>query len=210
MHFYFRKEMVMQKQPAGENFVYQIGNNLYLNITNRCTNNCVFCIRQSQRGVGYNLWLSREPGFAELVQRIGDPTRYEEVVFCGYGEPLLRPELVGQVAGVIKEKGGKVRINTNGQVRLWYNGDLARTLFGNVECINISLNAHRPEEYIKICRPFYKEKAYQAMLSFIEECAGLIPRVVLSVVNWPGVDLAECQCIANRYGVELKIRNYIC
>ncbi|MGQ9556764.1 MAG: TatD family nuclease-associated radical SAM protein [Desulfurispora sp.] len=200
----------MPKQMSGENFVYQIGNSLYLNITNRCTNQCVFCIRRSREGVGYNLWLSREPGLHELVQKIGNPTRYGEIVFCGYGEPLLRPELVGEVARVLKSRGGQVRINTNGQVRLWYNGDLAGGLLGHVDCVNISLNAHSAEEYIRICRPVYKEKAYPAMLAFIEECTEIVPRVVLSVVKWPGVDLGECQRIADRFGVELKIRNYIC
>lgn len=187
---------------------YEIDDRLYLNITNRCTNKCVFCIRDTRDGVGYNLWLKREPSPAEVIEAAGDVRGYSEVVFCGYGEPLLKYDLVREVAGELKARGAMVRINTNGQASLLHNQNVARGLHGLVDTINISLNAHSPEKYMELCRPAFGEKAYPALLDFARECKKYIPGVVLSVVDWPGVDVDVCRKIASSLGAGFRLRTY--
>lgn len=191
-----------------EILTYRIADRLYLNITNRCTNRCVFCIRDTKEGVGYHLWLQREPSAAQVIEAAGDIRGYSEIVFCGYGEPLLRYDLVREVAKELKSRGAVVRINTNGQASLLHQQDVARGLCGLVDTINISLNAHSPEKYMELCRPAPGEKAYPALLDFAWECKKYIPRVVLSVVDWPGVDIDKCREIANTLGVEFRLRTY--
>ncbi|MCL6561086.1 MAG: radical SAM protein [Firmicutes bacterium] len=84
-------------------FAYILGESIYLNITNRCTNDCLFCIRRTQEGLGsYDLWLKKEPDLNELMEAAGDIRRFREVVFCGYGEPLVRADLVVAAARVLK------------------------------------------------------------------------------------------------------------
>ncbi|MGB9802615.1 MAG: TatD family nuclease-associated radical SAM protein [Desulfofundulus sp.] len=187
---------------------YPLGQNLYLNITNRCTNNCLFCIRHTTAGIGYNLWLKQEPSPEEVLKAVQDPTIYREVVFCGYGEPLMRLEAVIKIAEQLKKKGGQVRINTNGQANLIYQKNVVPELKNLVDAISISLNAHSAERYLEICRPIYGEKAYQAVLDFTRSCVGQIPRVILSVVEWPGVDVEKCREIAFKLGTEFRLRKF--
>ncbi|MCL6610059.1 MAG: TatD family nuclease-associated radical SAM protein [Peptococcaceae bacterium] len=186
---------------------YKIGDRLYLNVTNRCTNNCEFCIRYTARGVGYNLWLEREPGVEEVVGSLGDLRPYSEIVFCGYGEPLIRMDLVKEVAGHIKREWGKpVRVNTNGHADLIHGPGSAENLKGLVDRINVSLNAHSEEKYLEICRPVFGRGTYEAVIGFAESCIGSIPDITLSVVEWPGVDVNKCREVAERLGVNFLLR----
>ncbi|MFZ5597243.1 MAG: TatD family nuclease-associated radical SAM protein [Bacillota bacterium] len=186
---------------------YSLGDRLYLNITNRCTNNCAFCIRKTEKGVGYNLWLQREPSAEEVIEALGDLSGFSEVVFCGYGEPLIRIDLVREVAAHIKKKHGKIiRVNTNGHADLIHGPGSADRLRGFVDRINVSLNAHNSEKYVEICRPIYGEKAYGELLKFAESCIGVIPEVVLSVVEWPGVDVEKCRQRAEEMGAKFRLR----
>ncbi|SHF50308.1 radical SAM protein, TatD family-associated [Desulfofundulus australicus DSM 11792] len=187
---------------------YSLGQNLYLNITNRCTNNCLFCIRHTPRGIGYNLWLKYEPSPEEILAAIKEPASYQEIVFCGYGEPLLRLDTVKKIASHLKKKDAKIRINTNGQAGLIYQKNIVSDLKDLVDIICISLNAHSASSYLKICRPVYGEKAYQAVLDFARSCVGQIPRVILSVVDWPGVDVEKCREIARKLGAEFRLRKF--
>lgn len=188
---------------------YQIGDALYLNITNRCSNNCAFCIRDTSEGVGYHLWLQKEPTAEEILATIENPSQYREIVFCGYGEPLCRLEIVKEVAAALKERGARsIRINTNGQANLYYGRNIVPDLVGLVDVISISLNAHNAATYVDICHPQQGEEAYYAMLNFAKKCVGVIPRVVLSVVEWPGVDVEACRAIARDLGTEFRLRKY--
>lgn len=188
---------------------YQIGDALYLNITNRCSNNCAFCIRDTSEGVGYHLWLQKEPTAEEILATIENPSQYREIVFCGYGEPLCRLEIVKEVAAALKERGARsIRINTNGQANLFYGRNIVPDLAGLVDVISISLNAHNAATYVELCRPQQGEEAYYAMLNFAKKCVGVIPRVVLSVVEWPGVDVEACRAIARDLGTEFRLRKY--
>lgn len=188
---------------------YSLGDRLYLNITNRCTNNCHFCIRKTRHGVGYNLWLDREPSTEEIIASLGNLSQYSEVIFCGYGEPLVRLDAVREVAGYIKSKYGSIiRVNTNGHADMIHGPGSAEKLRGLVDRINISLNAHDAGTYSEICGPAFGPGAYDGVVSFAGSCIGVIPDVVLSVVDWPGVDIEKCMEMAKGMGAQFRLRKY--
>ncbi|OAT81448.1 TatD family nuclease-associated radical SAM protein [Desulfotomaculum copahuensis] len=192
----------------GQTIAYPIGNNLYLNVTNRCSNNCVFCIRNTEEGVGFNLWLQQEPSFSDLQAALAGAQHYREVVFCGYGEPLQRLELVKKTAAFLKQKGARIRINTNGQANLVYGRDITPELKGLADVISISLNAGNAAQYVALCRPAMGPAAYGGMLDFTARCRDIIPQVVLTVVEWPGVEIEKCREIASRLGVSFRVRPF--
>jgi TatD DNase family protein len=192
--------------PGKGEIAYKIRDNLYLNITNRCTNRCSFCIRfQSDYVKGHNLRLANEPTEDELKDAIGDPLRYQEIVFCGYGEPLLRLDLVRNVGQWIKQKKGRVRIDTNGHGNMIHGRNILPELQGIVDSMSISLNAQSKEIYDAICKPSFKN-AYEGVLSFIREAKKAIPHVQVTVVALPGVDIEECRRVAGALGVQLRVR----
>lgn len=192
--------------PKGE-FVYKIRDTLYLNVTNRCTNVCKFCIKfHSDYVKGHNLRLDREPTAQELIEAIGNPRDYKEIVFCGYGEPFLRLDLIKEVAKYIKEHGGKVRINTNGHGNLIHKRNVLPELKGLIDSISISLNAQDSKIYEKICKPIYPE-AYSGVLEFIRESKKFIPNVQVTLVDVEEVDIEKCKEIAQQLGVKLKVRH---
>ncbi|MBN2429291.1 MAG: YchF/TatD family DNA exonuclease [Deltaproteobacteria bacterium] len=189
---------------------YRIRDSLYLNITNRCTNACVFCAKFRDFTVkGHSLKLDHEPDAAEVKQAIGDPTRYQEVVFCGYGEPLLRLDLIKEVAAWLKENGVRVRINTDGQANLVHGRDILPELAGLVDAVSVSLNAPDAESYQRICCSAFGPEAYQAVLDFIRQAKKRIPSVTASVVGLPGIDVEECRRIAEELGVDFRLRQYV-
>jgi TatD family-associated radical SAM protein len=191
-----------------DTLAYAIGEKLYLNITNQCPNQCCFCIRHTAHGVGYPLWLEKEPTADEVKAAMGDLSRYQEVVFCGYGEPLLRPDVVVEVAQYIKTNWHKpVRINTNGLAEKVLRREILPSLSGWVDAISISLNAQDTATYDQMCAPNVAD-AYQAVLDFAARSKRYIPRVILSVLELPGVDLAACRGIAERLGVEFRVRQF--
>lgn len=188
---------------------YTIEDRLYINVTNRCTNSCAFCIRNTKRGVGYNLWLTREPNPEEIIKSLDKLEKYNEVIFCGYGEPLVRLDLVKEVAAHIKNiHGSVVRINTNGQSDLLNGPGSIKKLEGLVDRINVSLNAHNAEKYVEICRPAFGSKAYGAVIDFAGSCRGIVPKITLSVVDWPGVNIDKCRDIAANLGAEFRLRKH--
>jgi TatD DNase family protein len=194
-----------QIQKKGE-IAYKIRDSLYLNITNRCTNKCSFCIRFISDYVkGHNLRLSHEPTENELKSAIGDPSHYKEIVFCGYGEPLIRLDLVKSLSTWIKQNSGKVRINTNGHGNLIHGRNILPEMKGIVDSISVSLDAHNEETYNKICRPVY-ENAYGKVIEFIKEAKKYIPKVETTVVELEGIDIEECREITDGLGVRLRVR----
>ncbi len=194
------------QMPEKGEIAYRIKDNLYLNITNRCTNACSFCIRFHTDYVkGYNLRLTDEPAEDDLKNAIGDPSRYKEVVFCGYGEPLLRLDIVKSVASWIKQNKGKVRINTNGHGNLIHGRNILPEIKDIVDSISISLDAHDEETYNKICRPAFKN-AFGEVLDFIKEAKKFIPEVTVTVVTLEDVDVEKCKKIAEGLGVGFRVR----
>jgi TatD DNase family protein len=194
--------------PEKGEIAYKIRNSLYLNITNRCTNRCGFCVRFHTNYVkGHNLRLEKEPTRQEIIEAIADPKAYKEIVFCGLGEPLLRLDIVKDVSAWIKKRGGKVRINTNGHGNLIHNRNILPELKGIVDSISISLDAEDEIKYEKICRPIFKN-AFQGVISFIKEAKRYIPEVKVTVVDIPEIDIDKCRLLAQEIGVELRIRKF--
>jgi len=188
---------------------YVIRNSLYLNITNRCTNSCTFCAKFKDFTVkGHQLCLEREPTADEVMAAIGDPSSYDEVVFCGYGEPLLRLDLVKQIAGFLKQKGITVRVNTDGQANLVHDRNILPELAGLVDSISVSLNAPDAATYQKICRSEYGERGYDAIRNFLVEAKRHIPSVTATAITMPGIDIAACRKVAVELQVEFRERTY--
>ena len=196
------------QQTKGE-ISYVIRNSLYLNITNKCPNDCTFCDRNIYPYVkGHYLKLDNEPTVEELIGSYTDPSTYDEVVFCGFGEPTERLDVLKSVAEHLKENGATVRLDTNGLGDLINKRHIAHELKGLVDSVSISLNANQNEQYTNMCKPVFGNDAYPAVLSFIKEAKKAIPRVTVSVVDMPGVDVAACRRIAEDLGVFFKLRKY--
>lgn len=196
------------KIPAEGQIAYQIRDSLYLNITNRCTNRCGFCIRFDTDYVkGHNLKLTQEPSAEKVIKAIGDPTAYKEVVFCGLGEPFLRLDLIKEVASLVKASGGTVRVNTNGHGNVIHGRNILPELAGLIDSLSISLDAENSEKYQDICRPDI-DNAFESVLSFIQESKKYIPDVTVTVVSIPGIDIEKCRDITRALGVALRVRTF--
>lgn len=197
------------KTDQSTRIAYTIRNSLYLNITNRCTNTCTFCAKFSDFTVkGHQLCLQREPDLDEVLAAIGDPGSFDEVVFCGYGEPLIRLDLVKAVARQLKEKGVTVRINTDGQANLVHQRNILPELEGLIDAVSVSLNAGDAATYQKICRSEFGEAGFDAVKSFLVEARKHIPEVTATAVALPGLDMAACRNLADELGVAFRERAY--
>ena len=152
--------------------------------------------------------MDREPSAAEILAAVGDPKRFQEVVFCGYGEPLIRLETVKEVARAVKTKGGKVRVNTDGQANLFHGRNIIPDLEGLIDTMSISLNAQDPATFDKLCRSVYGLKAHPALIEFARACVGRFPRVLMTVVELPTVDIDACRAIARSVGAEFVSRPF--
>jgi TatD DNase family protein len=196
--------------PPAPEIAYPIRNALYLNVTSRCTNRCAFCTRETSPVVkGHDLTLEREPTVQEIIDAAGDVSGYDEVVFCGFGEPLLRWDVVREVARTLKARGARVRINTNGQARLFLGRDILPEMSGVVDALSVSLNAPDAAGYARICRPDAGEAAYDEVKRFIREARRHVPSVTASVVALPGLDIEGCRRIAEEeLGATFRIRPY--
>ena len=194
---------------------YQVKDAVYVNLTNRCPCNCTFCLRQNGPGVFGSgpLWLEREPTLEETMESLGqwDFNRFREVVFCGYGEPTERLDVLLAVAARLKERDSalRVRVNTNGLSDLIHGKPTAPLFVGKVDCLSISLNTDDPAEYLTLCRPRFGEAAYPAMLNCAKEAAALLPSVVMTVGGEPVTSLEKqerCRAIAEGLGARLRVR----
>lgn len=196
---------------------YEVGEGLYINMTNRCSNRCTFCIRNNGDGAygSDSLWLVREPSVEEILASVfsRDLSKYKEVVFCGYGEPSYRLKDAREVALAIKEKyrDMPIRINTNGQSDLILGCDSAPLYSLAFDTVSISLNASNSEKYQEICHPVFKNRAFDAIIEFAKNVKSYVQKVQFSVVRQTlsKQELAECQNIAKSSGVYLYVRDYI-
>lgn len=188
---------------------YRIRNSLYLNITNRCSNRCSFCSKFEEFTVkGHNLLLDHEPGFEEVMAAIGDPGQVDEVVFCGFGESLLRLDLVRQLAAVLKQRGYRIRINSDGQANLVHGRNILPELAGLVDSISISLNTPDAEQYMQLCNTPFAGAGWQGVCDFLRQAIHYIPEVTATAVTVPGVDIEACRAVAERLGVRFRVREY--
>ena len=188
---------------------YKIRNSLYLNITNRCSNRCSFCAKFDDFTVkGHNLLLDGEPSFEEIMAAVGQPQEIDEVVFCGYGEPLIRLDLVKRVAAELKGRGYPIRINTDGQANLVHGRNILPELAGLVDSVSVSLNAPDAATYGQVCNTPFGAAGFEAVCAFIQEAQRHIPQVVASAVTVPGIDIDACRRLAESLGAEFRAREY--
>lgn len=205
-------------------YVYTIYGNIYINLPNFCSNACEFCVRNhestmdgrefgSHSGEGdYDLWLDREPSYKDVTDILDkmDFSRYKEMVFCGYGEPSARFDLVEMLCVYAHERGIKTRINTNGQGNAILGKDIAPRMCRCIDTINVSLNATDAQSYDRLCHSVYGEKAFDIMLDFAKECVRCGGNVVLSIVDCvPPEQLQKAAEIARDIGAKLRVRKMI-
>lgn len=194
---------------------YPVKTGIYVNMTNRCPCACTFCLRHNGEGVygSDSLWLDREPTVQEVCDSIDtwDLSKYNEIVFCGYGEPTERLYDLLEVAKYIKSKSDiKIRINTNGLADLIWNEKTAPKLEGLIDTVSVSLNATNKEEYLKVVRPKFGIDSYDAMLNFTKDCSKYVPKVVMTVVDvvTSKEEQEICGKICESVGAILRVRPY--
>ena len=191
-----------------DSVIYQIRNSLYINLTDRCTLACQFCPKHngSTEVKGHELYLSKRPEVSTIISQLGDPSRYDEVVFCGYGEPTLRLKALLEIAHWVKQHKGKTRINTDGLGSLFHKRDIVPELAKCIDALSISLNAQNEAVYQQHCLPALPG-SYEAVQAFIKRAAELIPDVQVSAVNGlKGVDVVQCREITEGLGAQFKQR----
>ena len=200
---------------------YEYEGALYVNLTNKCNCNCEFCLRRGKaEGSIYtedSLWLEREPSREEALASFlsRDVCSYREIVFCGYGEPTYRLDVILWLVDRLKEKFGdklpSVRINTNGHANLIQGRNVCSELKGRIDTLSISLNATNAADYVALCHPIQGEAAYQAMLDFAKESAAYVSNVVMTIVDKDKTreEIDQCFAIAEELGVTLRVRSFI-
>lgn len=197
-----------------KNFVYEFGGSLYINLTNKCPNDCEFCVRNIRNGIGEDdLRLTREPNFEDIKEDLSlyPLKKYGEIVFCGYGEPLCALSVLSQVAPYIKRLGLKTRLNTNGLGGLWNKRkDIPMLISKYIDSVSISLNASNRELYQEICRSIYGEDAFDAMIEFAKGCIENGIDTTLTVVDFIGEEEIEsCRILAEQLGAKYRVRETI-
>ena len=188
---------------------------LYVNLTNRCNCDCVFCLRQKKSMARESsLWLEREPTVDEVKAEL-DAAPWQvisEIVFCGFGEPTIRLDALIELLTYAKKIRPQLptRLNTNGLGELFHGREIAADFAGILDTASISLNAATAEKYFRITRAAYGLKSFDAMLTFAEHMKNFVPRVVLTVVDHvtPPEEISVCQKICDERGLELRVRPY--
>lgn len=194
--------------------LYEFEKGLYVNLTNRCTCSCTFCIRLGHDGVGSadSLWLERDPSEQEVLEAFAntDLSQYDEVVFCGYGEPTEALDVLISAARYIRSVSDiPIRLNTNGLGSLSNGKDVPALLEGLVDVMSVSMNAPTAEEYMQVTQPCFGEPAFEAMCDFVRACKPLFPKVIVTAVDVITDDqAARCQALADSLGVTFRLRNF--
>ena len=192
---------------------YPIGDSLYVNLTNKCPCRCVFCVREEHETVGNNnsLWLDHDPSMEEIkadLERF-NLDDYKEIVFCGFGEPMMRMDDLIETAKYIKSKADiKTRINTNGLGDLIHEKNTAECIKDSIDSVSISLNAPDKESYCRVTRPKFGEQSFEAMLKFAEECRDCGINIAFSVVDEiTPEEIEKSKELAESLGVKLRVRH---
>lgn len=198
----------------GLTFVYAVHDNLYINLTNRCPCSCTFCIRHNGDGAygSDSLWLEREPTCEEVLGEFDkyDMSKFSEIVFCGYGEPMERAEDVAFIGKELKKRypDKLIRLNTNGLSDKIHGKPTAHLLKGAVDIVSISLNSGNAEDYNKVTRPKWAD-SFEAMLRFAEDCKKYVPKVMFTVVDVISErEINESKAVSEKLGIPLRIRPY--
>ncbi len=200
--------------------VYELDGKIYINLTNKCTNDCIFCLRKDKADVkGQKLWLDDENSssddvinqFLELINK--NSIKSDEVIFCGYGEPMLKLDVLKDVARYIKENypSTKIRVNTNGHANYIYKRNVVPELKGLVDEFSVSLNGENEKEYNEYSKPVFAG-AYDEVKKFIKACSEEEISVVASVVDGyqnKHLNLSRCGQISSELGAKFRVREWI-
>lgn len=193
--------------------LYKVHNNLYVNLTNKCPCACTFCLRQTRDAMDDSgpLWLSHEPTATEVITEFKhfNLSEFDEIVFCGFGEPTEALPVLLEVAAYLKAHyPNPLRINTNGLGNLIHGKNIAPLFKGLIDTISISLNTPNADEYHKLVRSKFGTQSFQSMLDFAKECTKYIPNVVMTTVETTITKDEETQCakICDTLGVKYRIR----
>ena len=149
----------------------------------------------------------------DVIEQIEDLPLSQEITFCGYGEPLLKLDILKEVAGYIKEKHPdiKLRINTNGHANFVYKRNVCEELKGLIDTISVSLNGATEEEYNELSKPSFKG-AYNEVKKFIKASSSAGINTVATIVEgYKGrhLDIEACKTIAKDLGATLRVREWI-
>ena len=194
--------------------LYEIDNKLYLNLTNKCPCDCIFCIRNNGDGAygSDSLWLQNDPTAENTIDELKekDLNKYEEIIFCGYGEPMEALDVLLEVAKYLKSvTKTPLRINTNGLSDLIHGKPTANLLEGLIDVVSISLNAGTESEYLRVTQPSFGKPSFEAMQKFIIDAKKYVPLVKTTVVNVISKEEIElAKQLAKKLDVELRIREY--
>ncbi|MDD6211795.1 MAG: TIGR04100 family radical SAM protein [Clostridiales bacterium] len=193
--------------------LYKVHNNLYVNLTNRCPCACTFCLRQTMDRIGESdrLWLEREPSAQEVIDEFAkwDMSQFEELVFCGFGEPTMALDTLLPVARYVKDTFRKpIRINTNGLGDLIHGRDITPDFVGLIDTISISLNTPNAQRYHELVRSKFGDQSFDAMIRFARNCVKAVPHVVMTTVDTTLTkeEEAQCQEICDSIGASYRIR----
>lgn len=191
-------------------FTYMLGNSLYINLTNRCNADCTFCRRKEDPFLrGYNLGMKKsdEPLAEVYISEIGDPKKYDEIVFCGYGEPTIRWDVLKEVAKYVKANGGKTRINTNGHGNIINKKNITPEMKGLIDVVSISFNTFNPKQYAELMQ--LDEQHFYEMINFAKLSKPFVNKVVMTVVSLDEVEIEKSRkVVEEEIGVEFRVREY--
>lgn len=191
-------------------FTYRIRNSIYINITNRCNADCFFCTHKSDAIIdGYNLKMERndEPPAEKYIEEIGNPKNYNEIVFCGYGEPTIRWDIVKKIARYVKSNGGKTRLDTNGHGSFINKRDITPEMRGLIDVVSISINTHDPRKYAEIMR--VEKRMFNEMIDFAKKSKMYVEEVVMSIVSIDNIEVEKTrQIVEEKIGAEFRVREY--
>lgn len=201
-----------------QNLVYLLDGKIYINLTNKCTNECIFCIRSLKDDVcGTNLWLKNDIVTAkEVINQLKALKKDEkDIVFCGYGEPTLKLEILKEIARFIKDnyKDVKIRLNTNGHANFIYKRNIIPELVGLVDEISVSLNAPSEELYQELTQPNLAcENVLAEVKDFIKKSVEAGIETTASVVSGYkdyDINLEMCEKIAKDLGAKFRVREWL-
>lgn len=194
----------------GNTIAYKVENNLYINLTNRCTNCCTFCIRTTCKDAyGHDLWLDKEPSANDIIMAADDVSNYSEIVFCGYGEPTIKLNELIETGKHFKSLGKPVRLNTNGQGNIINKKNIVPLLKDSLTSVSISLNAPTAKKYHELCKCQFKEDVFKEIIEFAKLCTNYFDTTltVLDILNKD--EIQQCKLIAESINANFRVRKII-
>ncbi|MCL2556313.1 MAG: TatD family nuclease-associated radical SAM protein [Firmicutes bacterium] len=193
-------------------YTYKIGENLYINLTNKCNCQCSFCVRNNGDIFGHKLWLDNEPNISQVINEVKTHAKLsniKEIVFCGFGEPTYRIESIIEIAKALKALNIPIRIDTNGHGDLINSKNIVPLIKGLIDAVSVSLNAPNKKRYDELVKSIF-DNAYEAMIQFVKDCIEFGIKTILTVVDiLSEEEKKECEKIAKELGAEFRVRQII-